>query len=85
MSRWKKLRHTERERERLIDAGRILLAAQVHHWGQGMDWDVHCVVLDEDTGEPVEDTGWRLEDYTHWAACPKLPPLPEPPNTEPTP
>lgn len=33
-------------------------------------YDTHVICIDYETGDLVEDFGWRLEDYSHWMPLP---------------
>lgn len=42
--------------------------------GKFSHWDTHVIAIDENTGEPVEDQGWSIDDYEYWCEIPAYPP-----------
>lgn len=52
----------------MIHVGAALCAVRVYTCGKFQGWDIHYVVIDDETGEiaPDFEQGWALSDYEFW-------------------
>lgn len=78
MSEWKMMTHTDKERDMLAELPGFLASLEYTRAPDTAKrlWQIDSLSIDEDTGDLNQDTGWRLEDYTHWM------PLPAPPESQ---
>lgn len=73
---WRMLAHTDEEHAMLFGLGSFLGAIEYRHVRTGSHWQIDTLSIDDETGDLQQDTGWGLNDYTHWR------PLPLPPQME---
>lgn len=76
MTEWQTLEDTPEMRDMIYALERVLVAIPYQKASKPGEtfWQIDTISLDDETGEICEDTGWALEDYTHWAMLP-TPPL----------
>lgn len=75
---WRLMTHTDEEHAMLFEQGTFLAAISYRKASTGDQdhWQIDSISLDDETGEIQQDTGWTLDDYTHWRPM-VAPPLPE--------